>query len=154
MQSHNPSFKCLHSRSKYKRTSCRTPSQSNKRAMAKTLRVILTFVLLASSLTLQGKSIQNTVKEVKSSTVIDRILMKQNQGNQRIFGTGGTNRVKVKIEDVEERNREKRFISWPGSVMRGLIIQRKNKTEKVEICYVFLAYTLQDKCNILRFRLK
>ena len=74
--------------------------------------------------------------------------------DQIIVGTRGTNGVNEKIEDFEERKRKKRFVSWQGSVMRGLRIKRKNKTEKVKICYVFLAYTLQDKCNIWRIRLK
>ena len=122
--------------------------------MAKTLRVILTFVILVLSLRVQGKSTEHTAKDVRSSTVFDIVLIKHNQDKQRIVGTGGTNRVMEKTEDLEERNRTKRFISWPRSPTRGLIIQRKKETKNVWICHVFLAYILKDKCNLMRLRLK
>ena len=88
-----------------------------------------------------------------SRSVFGGIHRKKNKGGQT-EGTKTVNRIYENIKESEGRNRKKRFINWHRSIIRGLKLKRKLKAKNVKDCTIFLAYTLSNKCKILRIRLK
>ena len=111
---------------------------------------------------IQGKNLPKAVKGLNpsehsilraSSSLFGGIPRKKNKDWQR-EGTQKVHRIHENNKESDKRIRKKRFISWKGSIMRGLQIKRKLKAKNVKVCTVFLAYTLSNKCKILRIRLK
>ena len=130
--------------------------------MTKAIFLILFIFFMASNKLFHGKNLQRRVKEIKpieistlraSRLVWGGIHTKKNKGWQT-EGTKTVNRIYDNIKESEGRNRKKRFINWHRSIIRGLKLKRKLKAKNFKDCTVFLAYTLSNKCKILRIRLK
>ena len=130
--------------------------------MTKAILLIVVVFFMTFNKRLQGKTLQKTVKGIKSSEQsilrASRSVFGGFPGKKKIYWqkeeTKPTSSIHENVEKSEGRARKKRFLTWRGSIMRGLKIKIKLKTKNVGVCTVFLAYTLSDKCKILRIRLK
>ena len=123
--------------------------------------------------TLQGNSLENTIKPSKtvdqsilgnSKTILKRKNPAKGKKVERARmmkhylkrdGVPGHYRQDQEPEGRETHSgtsKSRSFFSW----RRYLTKKRKMKRSrnKVKICTVVLAYTLEDKCDILRMRLK
>ena len=143
------------------------------RVMDTTSLIIMAFLFLALKPTLQGKRLENTIKPSKtvdqSILEISKTIIKQKnpaEGKKverakmmkhylKRDGVPGHYRQDQGPEGRETQlatSKTRSFFSWHRYLTNKQKILRRHK--KVKICTVVLAYTLKDKCEILRIRLK
>ena len=133
----------------------------------------MAFFSLALNPTLQGKRLENTIKQSKTvdQSILEftkTILKQKRPGGEKEVerakmmkhylmrdGVPGHYRLDQEPEGRKthlETSKRRIFFSWHRYLTSKQEIQRRHK--KVKICTVVLAYTVKDKCNILRMRLK
>ena len=130
--------------------------------MTNAILLIVVIFFMALNENIQGNTLQRTVEGLKSN---DKSILRASHSllggipiikkeDEEIEGTKTSDRIIGKNYESTGRDRKKRSLTWRGSIIRGLKIKLKLKTKNVKVCTVVLAYTLRNKCKILRIRLK